>query len=128
MHLRRLLLYLLLLAILLGAGARSSKWEAVRSHHLEIEPTCAACGTNKNLVAHHILPVHLWPELELDDSNLITLCESDHLTFGHGGDWRAFVPSVREDAKRHLATVKARCYKRSDLKKYLSQFPQRSSL
>jgi hypothetical protein len=56
------------------------------------------------LNVHHVLPFHLKPELELDPSNLITLCSSldknCHLDIGHGDNFRAYNASVREYALR----------------------------
>jgi 5-methylcytosine-specific restriction protein A len=82
---------------------RSGKWNTVRKHFLEKNPECAACGSKKNLNVHHVEPFHLKPELELEESNLITLCESDcggvicHLFFGHLGDYKEVNPDVRTD-------------------------------
>ena len=42
-------------------------------------------------------------ELELDERNLITLCEAGenhHFVVGHLGDWRSYNPEVRGDAAR----------------------------
>jgi hypothetical protein len=81
---------------------RSGKWATVRKHHLEKNPTCAACGGTTLLNVHHIQPFHIHPELELDPTNLITLCEDpmrlDHLACGHGFDWKSSIPTVVEDA------------------------------
>lgn len=82
---------------------RSSKWPEVRLEHLAISPACAVCGVRKNVVPHHIKPVHLFPELELETGNLITLCEGPgvncHLLFGHLNDWRGYNPDVLEDCR-----------------------------
>ena len=85
---------------------RSGKWPSVRKTHLEAHPTCELCGGTKKLNVHHIKPFHLHPELELDPSNLITLCEEDrggvncHLFFGHLGNFRTGVnPDVRQDVE-----------------------------
>jgi 5-methylcytosine-specific restriction protein A len=68
-------------------AARSPHWSTVRKRHLEKFPTCAVCGGNVKLQVHHRHPFHLHPELELEESNLITLCEAPgrncHLIFGH---------------------------------------------
>jgi hypothetical protein len=71
---------------------RSSKWPKVRKEFLTSHPHCAICDTVKRVVAHHIIPVHINPELELVKGNLISLCENPktiycHFTFGHLGDW-----------------------------------------
>ena len=79
--------------------ARSSKWSAVRAAHLEAHPRCAACGRYTHLEVHHIEPFHVKPELELEPSNLLTLCDyptaSCHLHLGHLGSWAAWNPQVR---------------------------------
>ena len=54
---------------------RSSKWPKVRKDYLKLNPECAACGGKTSLNVHHILPYHIRPDLELEPSNLLTLCE-----------------------------------------------------
>ena len=84
---------------------RSSKWGKVRKQHLEENPSCAACGETKKLEVHHIKPFHTNPELELDPTNLITLCETAskgiicHMNIGHNGDYKNCNENVIEDAK-----------------------------
>ena len=53
---------------------RSSVWPKLRAEHLKREPACAVCGKTDGATPHHVKPVHLFPELELYESNLITLC------------------------------------------------------
>lgn len=78
---------------------RSPHWRAVRASHLKNEGWCRACGGTDFLEVHHIKPFHLHPDLELVDSNLITLCENSptdcHLVLGHLGNWKDFNPNVR---------------------------------
>ena len=88
------------LSLLLGAQ-RSSQWSAVRAAHLEREPVCVACGRDRNLHVHHIIPIGVDPSLELVPSNLMTLCRRDHLTFGHFGDYRRYNPRAREHAEQY---------------------------
>lgn len=95
---------------------RSSHWPAKRAEWLRAHPTCAACGGAEGLQVHHILPVS-WPggrELELSDSNLITLCTAKghncHLWIGHLGDFKSRNPDVRADAAAMLRKIKARPY------------------
>ena len=84
---------------------RSPKWDKIRKAHLAQFPLCAVCGGTDSLEVHHIKPFHLHPELELEDSNLITLCESKkngvtcHLFIGHLGSYKSFNENAREDAK-----------------------------
>lgn len=91
--------------------ARSDKWEAFAKKCKAAHPYCAYCGGTAKLQAHHIAPFHLHPELELDESNVIILCElpdSDHhLHIGHLGNFKSEGnPHVREDCARHEADLR----------------------
>ncbi len=82
---------------------RSPEWERVEREHRLREPACVACGhTGEGLQVHHIQPFHLHPELELDQNNLITLCEvkeyDHHLLLGHLDEWESYNKDVRTDA------------------------------
>lgn len=96
------------------AVPRSGHWEAVRNHHLKEHPTCAACGSRTNLQVHHIKPYHLFNELELEPTNLITLCMTPgmlcHLRVGHGGNWKSYAPDVVEESARLLESRKKLLY------------------
>jgi 5-methylcytosine-specific restriction endonuclease McrA len=80
---------------------RSPHWPAVQHAHLKLEPNCAVCGGSMNLNVHHKKPFHLFPELELEPTNLITLCmdgdKDCHIKLGHGGSFKAYNPNVVED-------------------------------
>jgi len=92
---------------------RSNHWPTVRKHYLEKFPTCAACGGKLNIEVHHMQPFHLHPELELDETNFITLCETPkegdhcHLHFGHLGNWKNFNPNVIPDAAAYLKSTQS---------------------
>lgn len=84
---------------------RSSKWTTVRKKFLAKNKKagrgCEACGNTVGLQVHHRKPYHLHPELELIESNLIALCSSVtglecHEFFGHGGNFKTYVPIVDE--------------------------------
>jgi 5-methylcytosine-specific restriction protein A len=80
---------------------RSPHWSAVEKAFRKDHPECAACGSIKHLNVHHIKPFHLFPELELDPTNLITLCMDTlecHLQVGHLGNFKKFNINVRNDA------------------------------
>jgi 5-methylcytosine-specific restriction endonuclease McrA len=83
---------------------RSTLWPKVREEHLKQNGTCAVCSSTELLEVHHIKPFHNNPELELEPSNLITLCESKkhgvncHLFFGHCGNYKLNNPDVISDA------------------------------
>ena len=92
-----------------GEIFRSDKWSAVEKAHLQQHPTCAACGQGQprwGLQVHHILPFHFCvklgrPELELDERNLMTLCDitinNHHLLLGHLDNFQSYNPNVRAD-------------------------------
>jgi len=94
---------------------RSPKWKTVRSQHLENNNHCAACGKKTGLEVHHIEPVHLNPDKELDLTNLITLCDSYcHLAIGHLMDYKSWNKNVIEDSKVYLNKVQNRPYKNKE--------------
>jgi len=84
---------------------RSSKWHTVRKQHLDVNTKCAVCNGTDKLEVHHIVPFHENFELELEPTNLVTLCESKshgvvcHLFIGHLGNYKKNNPAVVEDAK-----------------------------
>lgn len=86
-------------------GSRSSKWPTVRKNFLAKNPVCALCCGTDTLEVHHKMPFHLDPALELDENNLIVLCESKrngvtcHLFFGHLGDYKSFNKNIDKDIK-----------------------------
>lgn len=85
---------------------RSPEWPEHERHWLALHPSCAGCGTVSHLQVHHIRPFHLFPELELDYSNYLTLCMGQnecHLRIGHGDNWTCWNPSAELDAARALA-------------------------
>ena len=96
----------------LSSPSRSSKWPKVRKKHLEKNPCCAVCGATAKLNVHHIKPYHLFPELELEESNLITLCECGkggvncHLFIGHLGNYKKINPDSVKDAATWFLKLK----------------------
>lgn len=96
-------------------ATRSPQWPGVRAAHIKKEPACVVCGGTAGLQVHHIRPFHIHPELELEDSNLVTLCTGNktlncHVRFGHLDNFKdKWNPNIREDAvlwyKRFMATT-----------------------
>ena len=86
---------------------RSPRWDDVRDDHVKKHPACAACGSTTHLQVHHIKPFHLFRELELDPTNLLTLCEQSdtkcHLRVGHHGSWKKYNENVVQDAAAAFA-------------------------
>lgn len=93
----------------LGA-IRSPKWEEVRKRHTK--SFCEACGSKNGVLnrlnLHHIKPFHLFPELELEPSNFITLCRTCHFLFGHLRSWKSYNVTVLEDARYLLNKINNR--------------------
>lgn len=80
-------------------ATRSPLWDKVQKQFLFTHPTCAVCGSKQDLNVHHKKPFHNHPELELQESNLITLCRVHHFWFGHLGNWASWNETVEEDSK-----------------------------
>ena len=93
---------------------RSSKWASVRKKHIGENNVCAVCGGTKMLEVHHKQSFREHPELELEPSNLITLCEAKtngancHLLFGHLGNYRSINTNVDSDVKIWNDKIKSR--------------------
>lgn len=83
------------------SSVRSSQWPKVRAAHLKKEPDCQVCGKRTDVDVHHVVPVHV-PDggrvLELEPTNLITLCSVHHLWHGHLGRWDSWNKDIRLDA------------------------------
>lgn len=81
---------------------RSSRWRALEREIVAASGECAACPNKSHLQAHHVLPFHLFPALELERANVIVLCEAPgancHLRIGHGGAFAGYNPNVVRDA------------------------------
>lgn len=85
---------------ILDLRARSSQWKKIRAQHLIKESACVACGRNRELEVHHIVPVSVDPSRELDENNLITLCADPcHRVFGHFLSYHCYNKNVREMAE-----------------------------
>lgn len=90
-------------------AVRSSKWKNIREKHLSEHPSCAACGRSLKVEVHHIEPVHLNPDRELDFSNLITLCDDPcHIVFGHFMNYKSWNPDVVKDCLVYYNKYKKR--------------------
>jgi 5-methylcytosine-specific restriction protein A len=78
---------------------RSPKWRKLEGEFSKIHKDCKFCGSKKKLQVHHMKPFHLYPELELEVSNLIMLCLRCHLLFGHLGNFRSYNPEIEVDSE-----------------------------
>ena len=94
--------------------ARSGHWPTVRAAYLKDHPVCAVCGGTEKLEVHHQKPFHTHPDLELDPTNFITLCEANkdgfdcHLAVGHLGSFKSWNVNVIFDASCWNEKIKNR--------------------
>ena len=87
--------------------ARSGKWEGVRNTYAKAHPTWVFCGGPVENV-HHIVPFHVWPEGELVESNLCSLCRFDHYEHGHLLNRKSWNTNLVEDIMRFRREVETR--------------------
>jgi hypothetical protein len=110
------------------SNKRSSKWHSLQKEFLLKNPICVICGSSEKLNVHHKKPFHLYPELELDENNLVTLCMSKkecHLLIGHLDSFKKFNPNIDSDIKN----IKLHPEKREEiLKKSLADYSESSKL
>lgn len=91
---------------------RSPFWRSFRRQWIIQHPSCAACGRTWFLEAHHIVPINIDPDRELDPTNIITLCDDEdslircHLKFGHLNDFWKQNPNVILDSASNLLKLK----------------------
>lgn len=89
-----------LIAFAYGVQRRPG-WRKAAHAWLKDHPACCVCGVTTQVQVHHNFPWHLCvllgrPDLELDNRNFETLCESPnyehHLLIGHLGSWESYNP------------------------------------
>ena len=90
---------------------RGPHWHVAEQRALGLHHSCKACNAVTGLQVHHIDPFHYVigvgrPDLEYDLRNLEVFCESEknlpeenhHLIVAHGGNFKLYNASAREDA------------------------------
>ena len=98
---------------------RASGWSKARRIKRQNTPYCEGCGKRVRffkkirLQIHHKKPIHLFPELELVQSNLKTFCLKCHLEKGHLGNWKSWNPYVDELCKLTLILHRGKPYTRT---------------
>lgn len=76
------------------AARRHPDWQEFSREFRRKNPKCQACGSLAEVEAHHIRPVSYYPDLEMVEANLMSLCRVHHFTLGHLCDWRAWNPDA----------------------------------
>ena len=83
---------------------RSNDWPRVRKGFVKKNPICAVCWKKGSLFnslnVHHIRVFHKFPELELDENNLIVLCRQDHFSWGHYYNFSSWNENIKEDVEK----------------------------
>lgn len=79
-------------------AVRSPAWPNFRKTYIKKE--CEVCGKKYFLELHHIIPFWQHPELELFPSNVVTLCRTHHLEWGHYFSWASWNDRIKEDIER----------------------------
>lgn len=95
----------------LGCRPRNPKWPKESKLYMKGK-CCERCGRRDQLVVHHVIPVHVNPDHEMDPDNWMIGCFGPiacHLNY-HLLDFRSWDPNAREEAKRMRAKVEARPY------------------
>ena len=85
-------------------------WRRLRNEHIQGQPDCQVCGISaRDNQVHHIRPRRTAPELFLDRSNLVTLCQRHHFWVGHASDWRssntnlaASITAIKQAAQNNI--------------------------
>jgi 5-methylcytosine-specific restriction endonuclease McrA len=84
-----------------GLVGRDGRWRTIRNKLIEESGCCSVCGKKTNLIVHHKTPFHVDPTLELEETNLVVLCENEtlncHLIFGHLGNWHKYNLDIDQD-------------------------------
>jgi len=84
---------------------RSPKWDTFRTKFVA-NKRCAVCDCNKNLQAHHKKPFNEHPELELDENNLVVLCQQCHFAIGHLFNYRLYNHDIDNSVKYFRLLIK----------------------
>ena len=122
-----MLFVLCLLSGSLFSGERSPEWTELRNRFVHDHPVCVVCGSESDIQVHHLKTFKLWPGLELDYDNLVTLCISKrlgfncHLEIGHGGSYKYYNPYIKDDITS-VKTILDNCSKescRDEVEEYL---------
>lgn len=69
---------------------RNSKFPATERRFIAANPTCVWCR-GKSQTAHHGYPVHVYPELEMDQQYWVPTCKAHHRPFCHNKNWSLWV-------------------------------------
>jgi len=87
---------------------RHLDWPRVKRKYLKTHRECAVCGRKTKLDVHHITPFWLDRNLELEQTNLITLCGEHHTLVGHLMSTKSYNVNVVTDAAHWADRIRNR--------------------
>lgn len=87
---------------------RSPAWESFE-HAIKLKhPGCVFCGRIRaDNVGHHKKPFHLFPELELVESNIIIVCPGDHFVRCHYCNWSLYSREIENEIAMHAQVIQS---------------------
>lgn len=68
-------------------GRRDPRFPARERDFLRRHPACVGCGRPAT-TAHHVIPFHVRPDLEMDEGNWAAVEKDCHYVIGHQRNWR----------------------------------------
>jgi hypothetical protein len=123
-----------------GVSARSEHWAEVEKEYKTKNPNCIACDPKNygkvGIQIHHTFyPFHIAilagrPDLELDERNLRSLCETEkdkpapnhHILLGHLKNFRSWNPNLDTDAQKYKGMTEEQILAQQD---YLTEESKR---
>lgn len=79
-----------------------SKWRELKKEALKRDKfNCFFCKINKNLIAHHLIPVYVCKEARHDLENLVIVCRKCHFEHAHKKDWHDINQDMISDNLLH---------------------------
>jgi 5-methylcytosine-specific restriction endonuclease McrA len=86
-------------------SARDPRFRSAEREFIRRNPVCAGCGGSAT-TAHHVIPFHVRPDLEMDESNWAPVCPDCHFVDGHARNWRKWVDNFWQVVKLKAAGLK----------------------
>ena len=89
-----------------GDPRNDSRVRRAMQEYRMAHPVCEWDKGNVHVEVHHQLPVNLYPEFAGCKWNYICLCRKCHLSVGHAGSFKRYVPNVRDLCNRVMVVEK----------------------
>lgn len=93
-----------------AATGRNPKFYAREREFLKANPRCAGCG-RASQTAHHSIPFHIRPDLEMDETLWVPFCRDCHFVDGHSCNWNHWVKDLKTLLTNKINSV---CIRKED--------------